>query len=150
MGEFSHNSSICYNFTGVIDKSNDCRVALTEIAEYYGRVPDSVLGCITLYMLPCLYGLLGSIAATLRYLRARVDSYEVNFTARAMILQNCILGIAAGAVVGLFSAYISKSSTIENIGVSALAFLAGYNVSGLFTFLDDLSNRVFRGGSGSK
>ena len=79
----------------------------------------------------------------MRYLQLRVDAYQINFTDRGRILQNVVLGIIAGAIVGLFSAYLSKSSAVENIGVSAIACLAGYNVSALFRFLDDISDRIF-------
>lgn len=140
--EFANNPFICFGFTGGTDPGK-CQIALTELIEYYGRIPDSILGCITLYILPCLYALLGSMAATMRYLRLRVDTYQINFTDRGRILQNVVLGIIAGAIVGLFSAYLSKSSAVENIGVSAIACLAGYNVSALFRFLDDISDRIF-------
>jgi hypothetical protein len=128
--EFANNPLICFGFTGS-SVPGRCRIALTELIEYYGRIPDSILGCITLCVLPCLYALLGSIAATMRYLRIRVDAYQINFTDRGRILQNVVLGIIAGAIVGPFSAYLSKSGAVENIGVSAIACLAGYNVSAL-------------------
>jgi hypothetical protein len=162
--EFSDNKLICANFTGQrnpyakndpkgalgpveIDPQTQarCGVGLEEIAEYYGRIPDSILGCITLYILPVLYGYLGAAVATMRGLRNKVDAYLVNFTEVAVVRQNQILGVVAGAVIGLFSAYLQKGP-MESIGPSALAFLAGYNVSGLFRLLDDISNRVFRGG----
>lgn len=163
--EFSNNMLICAYFTGnknypkatnaemKVDSSNQtpavhdrCRYGLMEIAEYYGRIPEAILGCITLYVLPCLYGFLGAGVSTLRSLRIKVDASLVNLTERATILQNCLLGIVSGAVVGLFAAYLSKGGALDGIGVSALAFLAGYNVTGLFSMFDDISNRIFKGG----
>jgi hypothetical protein len=146
--ELEGNNSLCSDFTGTRNDPKHCGEELKEIAEYYGRVPDAILGCITLYILPCLYGFIGAAAATMRYLRTKADSYLLNFTDRGTILQNVILGIVAGAVIGLFFTYIMKSSSIEGIGVSALGFLAGYNVTGLFALFDDISNRIF-GGSAS-
>jgi hypothetical protein len=43
-------------------------------------------------------------------------------------------------------AYIGKATPDLGLGLSAVALLAGYNVSGVFTFLDELCNRVFRPG----
>jgi hypothetical protein len=120
-----------------------CEVALEELAEYYGRIPDAILGCITLYILPCLYGYLGAAVATMRVLRTNVDAYVVRFSDRPIILQNQILGLVAGAVIGLFSAYL-ETSVMQGIGSSAVAFLAGYNVASLFRLLDDISSRIFR------
>jgi len=158
--EFSDNKLICAFFTGNRNPPHNsgnpddlgqieyiherCQVSLSEIPEYYGKIPDSILGCISLYILPCLYGFLGSVAATMRYLRPRADSYLINFTDRGTILQNMILGVVAGAVIGLFAAYLLKTGPLQGIGVSGLAFLAGYNVSGLFALFDDISNRLFR------
>jgi hypothetical protein len=47
-----------------------------------------------------------------------------------------------GPVVG----YIGKGTPDLGLGLSALALIAGYNVSGVFAFLDELCNRVFRPG----
>jgi hypothetical protein len=160
--EFSENMLICAYFTGnrnptnttkaEIDDTNQtpavhaaCENGLREIAEYYGRIPEAILGCITLYVLPCLYGFLGAGVSTLRSLRIKVDASLVNLTERAAILQDCLLGVVSGAVVGLFAAYLSKGGALDGIGVSTLAFLAGYNVTGLFALFDDISNRIFRG-----
>jgi len=54
-----------------------------------------------------------------------------------------------GAIIGLFFSYIGKTNPQEGLGLSALALLAGYNISGVFSFLDELSNRVFQLGRAS-
>jgi hypothetical protein len=62
-----------------------------------------------------------------------------------MIIQGGILGVIAGSVVGLFAANLTNSTqSIGSLSVPALAFLAGYNVPGLFALFDDISNRIFR------
>ena len=158
--ELSDNMLICSDFTGNRNRSPSqetpdgtgqypsvhkaCEIALGEIPEYYGKISDAILGCITLYILPCLYGFLGSAAATMRYLRNKVGRHLVDSTDRGTILQNGVLGIVAGAVIGLFAAYLTKPNQFEGLSVSALALLAGYNVTGLFALLDDISNRIFR------
>jgi hypothetical protein len=52
--------------------------------------------------------------------------------------------VLCGAVIGLFASYVSKSDSSAGLGLSALALLAGYNVDGVFRFLDELSDRIFR------
>ena len=53
-------------------------------------------------------------------------------------------GLRCGAIIGLFAGYIGKATPDSGLGLSALALLAGYNVSGVFAFLDELSKRVFQ------
>ena len=48
--------------------------------------------------------------------------------------------------MGLFVEYSGKGTPDLGLGLSALALLAGYNVSVFFAFLDELCNRVFRPG----
>jgi hypothetical protein len=37
-----------------------------------------------------------------------------------------------------------SASAVQGLGLSAFAFLAGYNVAGVFAFFDELSARIFR------
>ena len=108
------------------------------------EVADGLLGCITLYLLPTLYGGLGAMAATLRALRRKVDHSLVTMTDRGRVQQDVILGVLCGAIIGLFSSYLGASNPQQGLGLSALALLAGYNISGVFAFLDELSSRVFQ------
>ena len=57
---------ICVSFLGTSDKC-------TGMVEYYGTIPDSILGCINLYILPCLFGFLGSATAGVKYIRWRIE-----------------------------------------------------------------------------
>jgi hypothetical protein len=108
------------------------------------QVADGLLGCITLYLLPTLYGGLGAMAATLRALRRKVDHSLVTMTDRGRVQQDVILGVLCGAIIGLFSSYLGASNPQQGFGLSALALLAGYNISGVFAFLDELSSRMFQ------
>lgn len=75
-----------------------------------------------------------------------MDQYLLNFTNRSVFIQNGIFGVIAGVVVGLFaSTFISTTGTTAALSLSAIAFLAGYNVSGLFAFFDNISSRIFVG-----
>ncbi len=143
--EFSHNKSICSDF-GEAETGDLCAIHLAEKVEYYGTISDSIIGCLTLYILPCLYGFLGASVLSLRVLRSNVDNHLVRLTDRATIVQNGILGLVAGSVVGLFAAYYTGSAqSTGTLTVSGIAFLAGYNIPRLFSFLDSLSGRVFLG-----
>jgi hypothetical protein len=146
--ELSQNPSLCQAYAGFDSKSSEaktCALYISEIAEYFGSTAESILGCISLYIMPCLYGFLGASVATFRYLKRQVDKSYLNFTDRSVFIQNGILGVVAGIVVGLFvSSFSSGTGTASALGLSAVAFLSGYNVSGLFNFFDEVSARIFR------
>jgi hypothetical protein len=60
--ELSSSPQICWAYAGIPESKADqnlCEKRLTEISEYYGTNSDSILGCITMYILPVLYGMLG-------------------------------------------------------------------------------------------
>ena len=129
---------------GLSQKAEGCGQALQNIIYHTSEVVDTLLGCIALYVLPTLYGGLGAMAATLRTLRRKVELSLVTMTDRGRVQQDVILGVLCGAIIGLFFGSISKANPQEGLELSALALLAGYNISGVFTFLDELSNRVFQ------
>jgi hypothetical protein len=132
----------CISFLGT---KSDCANRLTEIVEYYGTIPDSILGCINLYVLPCLFGFLGSATAAIKYVRRQIDNHLLNFTDRGRIIQNEVLGLVAGSVVGLFATYLtSANQAIATLSVSGIAFLAGYNIPALFRLFEDLSTRILQ------
>jgi hypothetical protein len=121
---------------------NTC-LQFDKILEYYGKEPDSILQCLALYILPSLYGALGAILATLRYVRGRVAASLLTYIDRGRIQQDWLLGLILGAVIGLFADYIGKASPVEGITLSAIALLAGYNVTAVFGLFEDVSNRLF-------
>jgi hypothetical protein len=115
-----------------------------DLLERSGTIAQSILSAVSLYLMPCLYGLIGAAAATLRMLRRKVDAATLGYTDRGGVKQNLILGVMCGATIGLFAGYILGASSTQGLGLSALALLAGYNVSGVLAFLDELSARLFR------
>jgi len=121
-----------------------CFLALRDLVFHTKEVAESLLGCIALYVLPTLFGCLGAAACGLRTLRRKVDLSLVTMTDRGRLQQDMILGLLCGAIMGLFVSYLSKGTTASGLGLSAIALLAGYNVSGAFGFLDELSSRLFR------
>jgi hypothetical protein len=108
------------------------------------NVAESILGSITQYILPVCYGLLGAMAAALRLIRRKVDAATLVPTDRARLQQGAILGVLCGAVIGLFANQVGGADSAGGgLGLSALALIAGYNVDGVFRFLDELSDRIF-------
>ena len=99
---------------------------------------------LTQYVLPVLYGFLGAMAAAMRLLRRKVDAFLLSYTDRARLQQGAILGVLCGAVIGLFATFLGEMGGTGSVGTAALALLAGYNVDGVFRFLDELSDRLFR------
>ena len=103
----------------------------------------SILAILNQYILPLLYGALGSLAFTLRSLSTEI--HNVTFTRGSDIRYSLRwpLGMLGGVTVGLFfdPAKLSGLAAITPLG---LAFLAGYGVELLFTGLDKLV-RAFAG-----
>ena len=121
-----------------------CERVLWTLINQARNVAESILGSITQYILPVCYGFLGAMAAAMRLLRRKIDASLLNFTDRSRLQQGAILGVLCGGVIGLFASYIGNSDPAGGLGLSAIALLAGYNVDGVFRFLDELSDRIFR------
>lgn len=141
---FSHDVSL----PGLGQLFGDARrsgsTAAADMLEQSGGVAKPILSAVTLYVMPCLYGLIGAAAATLRMLRRKIDASTLTYTDRGRVRQDVLLGVMCGATIGLFAGYILGANPTQGLGLSALALLAGYNVAGVFTFLDELSARLFR------
>ncbi len=103
----------------------------------------SILEVLSQYVLPLLYGLLGSLAYILRTLSR--DIRNVTFTRGSAIRYSLRwpLGMLGGVTVGLFfdPAHLTGVAAITPLG---LAFLAGYGVELFFTGLDRMV-RAFTG-----
>jgi hypothetical protein len=97
----------------------------------------SILAILSQYVLPLLYGLLGSLAYILRTLSSEIQN--VTFTRGSQVRYSLRwpLGALGGVSVGLFfdPAHFSGFAVITPLG---LAFLAGYGVELLFAGLDQM------------
>jgi hypothetical protein len=119
----------CGRIDAKAEPGTPCSDALSDVLFRSDEVAQSLLGCIALYVLPALYGCLGAAAATFRMLRSKVDRSLVSVTDRGRVMQDIVLGLLCGAIIGLFIGYIGKATPDLGLGLSALALLAGYNVS---------------------
>jgi hypothetical protein len=138
---------LCSELTSSRQEQNsdakDCKSTLWTLIDRSRNVAESILGSITQYVLPVCYGLLGAMAAALRLIRRKVDAATLVPTDRARLQQGAILGVLCGAVIGLFANQVGGAENAGGLGLSALALIAGYNVDGVFRFLDELSDRIF-------
>jgi len=109
----------------------------------------AMLAMMTTYLLPMLFGVVGTIAALLRGIQHRVNESTLAPRDLALSLFRLSLGMVAGICVGLFFSPPSNlPQTGGAIGVltlsaSGIAFLAGYGAEGFFRALDALVAHLF-------
>jgi hypothetical protein len=119
-----------------------------------GRQEDAqsiatVLAMMSNYLLPILFGLVGTMAALVRGIQDKVTDSVLSPRDRALSLIRLPLGMVAGVCVGLFfNPATVAAQTNGNIGAftvsaSGIAFLAGYGAEGFFRALDTLITRIF-------
>jgi hypothetical protein len=123
-----------------------CTTILSLLVRDSASVANSVLGWLTMYILPCLYAFIGAAAAVMISIRRKTDVSLLCYSDGVRIKQALILGFVFGGVIGLFAGYLSKPLESNGLGLSALALLAGYNVPAVSELLEDLSKRIFRPG----
>jgi hypothetical protein len=121
--------------------------------EQWATATMTVLGN---YIMPILYGLLGSIAYVLR---RYYDRLTANLLAPRDLRSNSIrltLGMVIGGSIGLVYSSSSAAQTTGILGAaatlstSAIAFLAGYGVEAVFKALDSVITQVFHVNGTSK
>jgi hypothetical protein len=125
------------------DQTQRCGNIVVTFVTGSELVARSILDSLTLYVLPVLYAFLGSLAASHRMVRRKIDSFTLGYTDRGVLQQNRVLGVLTGSVIGLVASYFGKPDDSTSLGLSAVSLLAGYNVSAVFAFLDSISARVF-------
>jgi hypothetical protein len=97
-------------------------------------VVQSSIDKLSLYWLPVLYGLLGTLAYMLRSISGQVQRETLNETSLLEASVRIPLGMLAGLAVGLFD---PKTVTgVEAITPLALAFVAGYSIELVFSAMD--------------
>ena len=103
-------------------------------------------------VLAFLYGILGAGASVMRYLRVKTRESLLTPRDVTLVANQLVLGATIGGCIGLFAAQSSSSAASagvnEIVGVagltgSALSFLAGFGVEGVFAGLESLVRRVF-------
>jgi hypothetical protein len=101
-------------------------------------------------VLPLCYGLLGAGAAVVRDLWAKMKDSLLSPRDLTLALGQLALGAVIGACIGLFVAPPQNSAQGASgllgsvvLSASALSFIAGFGVEGVFVALESLIKRVF-------
>lgn len=108
-----------------------------------------ILQATTEYLLPCLYAMLGALAAALGNLARKAEDATLSFGDGGATFRTLVLGVLFGAVIGLFASQVAPavqtggSANAASLTPAALSLLAGYSVAQVFQFFDGLSVRVF-------
>lgn len=108
-----------------------------------------VLSAYASYVLPVLFGLVGTIASFLRDISNRITGSILSPRDETLAIIRIILGAIAGLAVGLFftpstvAAQISAGSGVLTLSASGIAFLAGYGADGFFRMIDAMITRIF-------
>jgi hypothetical protein len=113
-----------------------------------------VLAVYTNYVLPMLFGLLGTVAAAVRDIQGKVSHSTLSPSDYALSLVRLPLGVMAGLAVGLFFTPSTQVAIPQALGIGSataitltaagLAFLAGYGSEAFFSMLDQLIGLKFR------
>jgi hypothetical protein len=121
--------------------------AMTEWKEQWSANLLAVLGN---YVLPMMYGFLGATAAVMVNINQKIRSSRLSPRDRRMSQVQLVLGIITGACIGLFlspsqigTSGAALSGRSVALSASALSFLAGFGVEGVFKMLESILIRVF-------
>jgi hypothetical protein len=115
--------------------------------EQWSTAAETVFGN---YVMPILYAFLGSLAFVLRRYYDRLASRLLSPRDRSANNIRLLLGTLIGGCIGLVysGSGAAQSSGVLGLAVtlstSAIAFLAGYGVDGVFKSLDAVITQVFR------
>ncbi len=114
------------------------------------QMVSTILGVFGSYILPMMFGLLGTMIAVIRKIQDQVGKSELH--PRDFLLMQLLIpmGAVAAVAVGLFYAPSSAASGVGGLSADltltagGLGFLAGYGSPAFFALLDDLLKQVFR------
>jgi hypothetical protein len=112
---------------------------------------ESVLSVYSTYVLPLMFGVLGTMIGAIREIRDKIRGGELAPRDAWMLVIGLPMGALAGLAVGLFfspsdAAVSAAGGSVGKLTLStiALGFLAGYGSESFFTFVDNLFRQVFR------
>lgn len=121
---------------GIEDGSSDYQHLADE------QAAQSALQAISLYLLPMLYGLLGTTAFVLRRLGEQLEESTFTETAFFRYGLRMALGAVMGAIISLFYSPETTPTLAASLPLIAAAFLAGYSVELVFAAFDGQIERL--------
>lgn len=108
-----------------------------------------VLSAYASFVLPVMFGLVGTIASFLRDISNRITSSILAPRDETLAIIRLILGAIAGLAVGLFftpasvAGQVSSGAGVLTLSASGIAFLAGYGADSFFRAIDAMIVRLF-------
>ena len=134
---------------GAVSTGTDDPITAAERKEQWSANLLAILGN---YVLPMMYGFLGAAAAVMLNVNQKIRLSRLSPRDRRMTPVQLVLGVITGACIGLFltpsgagapGAPLSGGSVA--LSASALSFLAGFGVEGVFKMLENLLVTIFGG-----
>lgn len=126
-------------------KSIHCHPPLAERPEK--SASDFIAGLAN-YLLPFCFTLLGAGVAILRDLYAKMRESTLGPRDLPLSLGRLVLGMVAGAAIGLLYTPTDASGAIAGLSAQGLAFLAGYGVDAVFRWVDARVETAFKPAAG--
>jgi hypothetical protein len=108
-----------------------------------------VLSTFANYILPIIFGVVGTIASMVRSIQDKVSDSVLSPRDQTLAVMRLPLGLMAGVAVGLFFnpttavSQITAGAGVLTLSASGIAFLAGYGADGFFRMLDSMIGRLF-------
>jgi hypothetical protein len=138
--------------SGVVQEGQHLADNKMTAAERKEQWSANLLAILGNYVLPMMYGFLGAAAAVILNLNQKVRSSRLSPRDRRMGQVQLVLGVVTGACIGLFltpSGVGAPGTPLTGgsvaLSASALSFLAGFGVEGVFKMLENLLTTVFGG-----
>ncbi|HZF74651.1 MAG TPA: hypothetical protein VE033_02300 [Acetobacteraceae bacterium] len=126
---------------------------LTEISERYwlrfqeGRSlnggVETMVKIVSDYLLPCLFAMIGAVAAGLRTLTVRASTHRLTFGDGSTFWHTALFGLLLGAVIGLFVDQFRGLDDGASLAPGLVALLVGFSTPLVFGALDRLSEKIF-------
>lgn len=117
------------------------RNRVKEDARQARLVSGFIIAFLESYILPILYGLLGASAYVLRSTAKEIESGIYSVESNRNYFLRLALGTLAGLMVGWFVFLLPGQTFLASISPFAIAFLVGYNIEILFSWMDGFIKR---------
>jgi hypothetical protein len=122
----------------------------TKVVERKEQWSANLLAIFGNYVLPMVYGLLGAAAAAMMNVNQKIRSSRLSPRDRRMSRVQLVLGVITGGCIGLFLTPSGAGTTATPLSggtvafsASALSFLAGFGVEGVFKMVQNILVTVF-------
>jgi len=112
------------------------RVKVKEESQRARLGAGFVLVILESYILPVLYALLGASAYVLRTMAQEIEEGKFSAESNRSYILRMALGTLAGLMVGWFVFLLPRQTFLASISPLAIAFLVGYNIEILFSWMD--------------